>query len=140
MVRGGKKTKAASLSDSNARLLPAPVSPYARASCRKINELSSTKRKRILYLAWRYLLTLRMIISISELSATQVSCEMNKGATVSLSIRLQGDVDVHAIQVQIMSSPPARIRACSTLVVSKSARSPSPKLTITSRKRMRLMG
>lgn len=103
-------------------------SAYARASCRKINELSSTKRKLILYLAWHYLLTLRMIISISELSATQVGCEENKGATVSLLMRLQGDVDVPAIQVQIMSSPHARIRTCcSTLVMSKTAQGSFPK-------------
>lgn len=47
----------------------------------------------IIYLARHYLLTLRMIISISKLSATQVGCEENKGATVFPLIRLQGDVD-----------------------------------------------
>lgn len=85
------------LSEWNGRLLPALDSVYARESCGKINELSSTKRKLILYLAWHYLLTLRMIISISELSATQVGCKENKDTSVSLLIPLQGDVDVPAI-------------------------------------------
>lgn len=70
-----------------------------------------------------------MIISISKLSATQVGCEENKGATVSLLMRLQGDVDVPAIQVQIMSSPHTRIRTCcSTLAMSKTAQGPFPEL------------
>lgn len=90
-----------------------------RVSCRKINELSSTGKKQILHAVCHYLLTLRMIISISKLSATQVGCEENKGSTVSLLIRLQGDVDVPAIQVQIMSSPYAWIGlCCSTFVMS----------------------
>jgi len=95
----------------------------------------------ILYLAWHYLLTLRMIISISKLSATQVGCEENKGATVFPLIRLQGDVDVPAIQVQIMSSPHTQIRACcSTLVMSKNAQGPFPELVFIVRKKVdRLM-
>lgn len=61
---------------------------------------------------WRlYLLTLGMIISISGLSATQVGCEENKGANVSHLMPLQGDVDVPAIQVQIISSWHAWIRS-----------------------------
>lgn len=66
-----------------------------------------------------------MIISISGLSATQVGCEENKGDTVSLLMRLQGDVDVPAIQVQIMSSPHTQMRArCSSSVMSKTAQGP----------------
>lgn len=68
-----------------------------------------------------------MIISISKLSATQVGCEENKGSTVSPLIQLQGDVDVPAIQVQIMSSPHGGIRVCDSTVMSKSASSPFPK-------------
>lgn len=77
-----------------------------------------------------------MIISISKLSATQVICEKNKGATVSLLMRLQGDVDVPAIQVQIMSSPHTQIMAClSPFVMSKTAPGPfSPKLAYIGRK------
>lgn len=76
-----------------------------------------------------------MIISISELSATQVLCEENKGATVSLLMRLQGDVDVPAIQVQIMSSPHTQFGArCPTSVMSKTARGPFPKLAFIARK------
>lgn len=63
-----------------------------------------------------------MIISISGLSATQVGCKENKDANVSLLMPLQGDVDVPAIQVQIISSSHARIRTRrSTSVMSKSA-------------------
>lgn len=76
-----------------------------------------------------------MIISISKLSATQVGCEENKVSTVSLLKRLQGDVDVPAIQVQIMSSPHTQIEAYySTLVMSKSAQGPFPKLVFIARK------
>lgn len=66
------------------------------------------KGKQIPYLAVHYLLTLKMIISISGLSEPQVGRVENKAVTVSLFTSLQGDVDVPAIQVQIMSSPAPR--------------------------------
>ncbi len=45
----------------------------------KINEHWRTEGKQIPYLAWHYLLTLRMIISINRLSKPQVGCGKNKG-------------------------------------------------------------
>lgn len=45
----------------------------------KINERWRTEGKQIPYLAWHYLLTLRMIISINRLSKPQVGCGKNKG-------------------------------------------------------------
>lgn len=48
-------------------------------NCCKINECWRTEGKQIPYLAWHYLLTLRMIISINRLSKPQVGCGKNKG-------------------------------------------------------------
>lgn len=72
-----------------------------------------------------------MIVSISKLSAIQVVCKENKDANVSLLMPLQGDVDVHAIQVQIMLSSHGGIRTCcSTLVMSKTAQGLFPNASV----------
>lgn len=47
---GNQKKGRAFISDRNGRLLPSPNSVSARTSCGKINELSSSQRKRIHYL------------------------------------------------------------------------------------------
>lgn len=55
-----------------------PHSGMCQNRC-KINERRGAEGKHIPYLAWHYLLTLRMIISINRLSKPQVGCEKNKG-------------------------------------------------------------
>lgn len=55
-----------------------PHSGMCQNRC-KINERWRTEGKQIPYLAWHYLLTLRMIISINRLSKPQVGCGKNKG-------------------------------------------------------------
>ena len=104
---GKKRLEKFSLLRLRRWLLPAPISKYA-TDVERLMSSGVLKGKQIRYLAWHYLLTLKMIISISSLSEPQVGRVENKAATVSLFISLQEDVDVPAIQVQIMSSPAPR--------------------------------